>query len=298
MSEPRRHHWIPRSLVRNWSSGDGDSRVALWQLDDVQIRPASPGDAFLRRDLYTAFVDDGRNTELEARWGAIESEAMPGVHRFVRQRNPSPDDRADVIKIISLTIARSPIATALFNASYPEISNKIAEGAEADADMAAAFADRFGRAPEPGEISTFFRDEIARRRESNVDFVNISYWGFHRAMSILEGHWVQRVEAGGTHARRWALSDVGVMVARGGQDGRPGRPIAMGDADEISLSLGPKVLAAVSKRPVRDLVADHRLVVQRNRREVAAANRSVITRLRNPKADMGFDERRAAKLRR
>ncbi len=110
-NEPRRHHYIPQVLLKNFL----DDRGYLWIGDKHQKKTykASPKNVFVKKDLY-ALHDLTQSTKTycyEKSFSKMESEVAPVVKRIIEQarnrRCPqlSPDERR-VWKKFFIAIAR------------------------------------------------------------------------------------------------------------------------------------------------------------------------------------------------
>jgi hypothetical protein len=99
MSEPRRHHFIPRLLQRRFTDGQGRLFVFDKRRPEAVFN-ATPSDVFVKRDLNTIFGKDGsRDVGLERWYSTIESEVAPVIERIIdrarARKTPrlTPDER-------------------------------------------------------------------------------------------------------------------------------------------------------------------------------------------------------------
>ncbi|MGO6755916.1 DUF4238 domain-containing protein (plasmid) [Rhizobium ruizarguesonis] len=82
MSQPKRHHYVPRFLLANFVNTNGK----LWvrRAKAPSVWSASPENTFLERHRYSSIDDQGNyDTELEQTYSALEGAAKPIVDKFI-----------------------------------------------------------------------------------------------------------------------------------------------------------------------------------------------------------------------
>jgi len=88
---PRRHHFVPQMILRNFTADDG--RLCYHQRDweEGKIVRVKPNDVFFERDLYTRLLADGsKDVSIELTFSKIESVAANFIGQLcagVRQGN-------------------------------------------------------------------------------------------------------------------------------------------------------------------------------------------------------------------
>ncbi|WP_420429106.1 DUF4238 domain-containing protein [Kordiimonas sp.] len=84
MNEPRRHHYIPQFILRNFCANDGFLFAYSKQSERSSVYQVKPKNVFLRKDLY-AFEGAGGelNVSLEKGYARLESSVAPIVERMV-----------------------------------------------------------------------------------------------------------------------------------------------------------------------------------------------------------------------
>lgn len=74
MSKPKRHHYVPQMLLRNFVDAKG--KLHVYRKSDAATWEASPADTFLERHLYSTIEADGaREPDLERAYSDLEGQA-------------------------------------------------------------------------------------------------------------------------------------------------------------------------------------------------------------------------------
>ena len=166
--EPRRQHYIPKVLLKNFLNDGG----YLWigNKHERKIYKASPTDVFVKRDLYTKYdiVRSSKSYEYEKRFSEMERIAAPVINKIIEMaRNEkwsilSPDDYR-IWKEFFITIARRT----------PESQARVSKAGDRDVFWL-ALKDRADKENFAlGDRETLYQDprilEIKKQVESNVD---------------------------------------------------------------------------------------------------------------------------------
>lgn len=130
MSNPKRHHYVPRFLVKNFANSDG----RVWTYSKVApkagVRFVRTEQVFVENELYTATNSAGeKDVSLELAFSAIEGSAAPVVEKIVaagRSVSPVPldeDERAAWDAFFIAQVHRTPDFTsqAKFDEDYEKV---------------------------------------------------------------------------------------------------------------------------------------------------------------------------------
>lgn len=84
MNEPRKHHIIPKMILRRFVNGDGKLFVFDKRRPKSGVYPISPAKAFTEKDLNSVKQADGTlDAQLEIGFSKLESEVSPIIDRIV-----------------------------------------------------------------------------------------------------------------------------------------------------------------------------------------------------------------------
>ena len=115
-SNASRHHYVPRFLLRSFTTpaASGEPKLQLLDKTTGMITPVTTRGAAWERNLYAFHDDDGkRNNDVEAFLGVIESYAAESIARFLAAPlELSMDDRQIIAIYLALQESRTPEAIA------------------------------------------------------------------------------------------------------------------------------------------------------------------------------------------
>ena len=94
MSDPKRHHYVPKMLLKRFVDNNGNLWVYRKDSSDQKVFPAKPDNVFLETDLYTQFDQTGtKDTSVEKQFSTLEGQADLVIEKIITQarsgRQPS-----------------------------------------------------------------------------------------------------------------------------------------------------------------------------------------------------------------
>ena len=106
---PKRHHIVPKMLLRNFATSDGYLH-AYNKLESRHFKVA-PDNVFVQNDRYTQFnvENDDERYEVERHLAEIESQAAPVIKKVVGCRRarlypPLAEEEGDAVKLLFMTM--------------------------------------------------------------------------------------------------------------------------------------------------------------------------------------------------
>lgn len=97
-SNPKRHHYIPQFIIRNFAGDQG--KVWVYNKNDRKIFASKPSNVFVVRNLYRQYDPERRQYHVtpEERLAEMESDAAPILRSIVEnvRQNKRPDLSADL----------------------------------------------------------------------------------------------------------------------------------------------------------------------------------------------------------
>jgi hypothetical protein len=109
VSDPRKHHYVPRFYLANFSSLEG-TKHRLWVYEKGrEPRKSTPVLEGCRKDFYS-FVENGRrNTEVETWLSELEAAVAPLIADLVQgKRGPNPNERLRLAAFMGTLFTRTP----------------------------------------------------------------------------------------------------------------------------------------------------------------------------------------------
>ena len=244
----RRHHFVSKALVAQWIRGK-NAHLCLADKDDRRLAQASPRDVFVGRHLYSVQGDDGRDDWLEREWEKIETEYLPGVARF-RSGIVDPSSEHSVKIIMALHLARSRLLDDFRQIQTQERVSAMVEASPSRTHLLTAYEEQYGVLPTAEEVRTAIAGYAAGVVATNALDVELVVHSFNSGARHLDKYFVQRVEIEQFSTVRLFMGDSPVVVSQRGRVSAVDKPVAVGDADEVFMPLGPTVAAALSVRRV------------------------------------------------
>lgn len=110
-SEPRRHHYIPQSLLREFACLDQPKRICVYQkADPVRVFKTGILNVACESDYHTIERADGSpdHGTIETALSEIENHQIGWIHDVVARGSITEDDRGEVAALISTYRCRIP----------------------------------------------------------------------------------------------------------------------------------------------------------------------------------------------
>jgi hypothetical protein len=87
---PKRHHYVPISLLERFTNEDGKLYVFDKRLPEKGVRISTPEDVFVERHLYSIMKKDGtKDTWLEEEYADLEGVSKPVIGKIVAEARES-----------------------------------------------------------------------------------------------------------------------------------------------------------------------------------------------------------------
>jgi hypothetical protein len=180
VSQPRLHHYVPKSYLRRFTSPSPKGEV-LWVLDKKDLRQfqSSPGNVAAEKDFYRATVERGDPYALERTFATLEGKSARVIEDVVAKRAlPTGDDMATLVEFVALMTARVPGRRVASNEATDEVGKMalrmVAETQERFEAVARAMRER---GEDPGRYESFrdfvFSDRYAVRASQNTHLGNL-----------------------------------------------------------------------------------------------------------------------------
>ena len=185
MNRSKRHHYIPKFLLHNFTNADGQLYVYDKKADRIIKNPRHPGSIFFKLNLNTAYYDEDATdaaehyfARLDTKFAAITSKAGTGI------QNLTEEDKTFILAFIAFLILRNPRHL------------HIAENAYEDHDIS-EFGFRFinretGEEVDTTESAQLQRDPLLRKLNagllSGIWAAGISNSEFNRVLSNTRLH--------------------------------------------------------------------------------------------------------------
>lgn len=81
---PKRHHFVPQLLIRNFAAGNGHVQFYSKDAAASGIVARNPQKVFVRQHLYTRFEQDGiKDVSQEHAFGELENAAAPVIRKII-----------------------------------------------------------------------------------------------------------------------------------------------------------------------------------------------------------------------
>lgn len=188
-TEARRHHYVPRFLLRGFSHPYHD-KPHVWQADLRSNRaPIRVGlrSAAVREDLYTVVNEDGTtSTRLEGWLALIEAHAASALRTLLDEPTALMDeDRMTIAFFVATQWMRTPLAaqqvTALANAAFRTAASEIYSDRSAFAER---YRELFGEEASVEEIEEFRLESISQIRDGRLELRDRGGTAFGYALRI------------------------------------------------------------------------------------------------------------------
>jgi hypothetical protein len=264
----KHHHVVSEGYQRMFATPAGirliDKKTGVAQVVGTKS-------AFARKH-FSSYISNGEwSDELEDEWAQIEDAALP----LVRALNSGAIDasgRAAAKAIAAVHYARSYMFESMITQMILQEGREAPSRIAADPAARAAFERDYGRPPSSGEIERLVTEKWTEHFENRTFLVTEMADAYNKTFAILDPLHVQLVWPRTKHAEfvfgdiplvHWAAD--GRISALGG--------VALGDASNILLPLGPKLAAFFTKDVFADGAIEPDLVQHLNRKTWAAAMR-------------------------
>jgi len=126
VSDARKHHYVPRFYLANFSSFDGQKH-RLWVYEKGrEPRISTPVHEGYSNDFY-AFLENGqRNTEVEKWLANLETAVAPLIAELVQgKRGPSPNERVVLAAFMGTLFTRTPFGRQMDEKLFaPAVTNR------------------------------------------------------------------------------------------------------------------------------------------------------------------------------
>lgn len=126
MSEPKRHHYVPRCYLKNFA----DEQEMIWTFDRKtgEYRQQSIADTAVQNHYYRVRTKDGKfSTDVEKFFSTIETEASGVIAKLARIKKISQEDKEILSLFISFQRARVPDFEKLMNEADEKMIKRINE---------------------------------------------------------------------------------------------------------------------------------------------------------------------------
>jgi hypothetical protein len=244
MGRSKHHHFVPRGLQRHFALGERIRRVAK---DGSSSRVVGIADTFVKKNLYTYYVNGVAYVDAEDAWSKLEAALLPHVRRAMR-RSYDRDGHEAVRVLMAMQVVRSSLYQRLHDKEEADAMARLRVRVGDDPEAVEAFVADHGRLPADGELEALTDRLIEERRQSRTLRTELTAWVFEQfAERTKEFHVEISHTLGGS--TNFMLGDTPVMISRKSPDGFRELGVALGDADLVAMPLGRKVYAALSREP-------------------------------------------------
>lgn len=231
-------------------------------------------DAFTRKHFCSYVGLDGTwCDDLEDEWARLENIALPAARRLTDGGRDNAD-RSEMKILAAIHYVRTDTFVKMHERIALEVVADYRARISSDVRAAEAFEADVGRPPRPGELEDRVDRAAFAFTEGRRMLLQQMVEGYNKTVGILSPHHVQLVwpRAGRSEFvfgdQALVHSDkAGRVSALGG--------LALGDADQIFLPLGPRLLALFSSRPLPDGPIPASMVQELNEKTWRAAVRFV-----------------------
>lgn len=223
----KRHHTIPKLLLRNFAGDDG--RLFEYDLDLLKRNLRTPGQVGHTKDIYTIQTPDGPSDEVEKLLARFEDSASSAVRKLLPPGEPlSVEEWDSLILLVALQGQRVPAERA-----------RTIDFIDRSEDMARKVAESQGLDPDEATTDLHSDLEFTRSRDSMNQLMLISLTVTYRLMRP-RGWGVLRRHA---DAPRFIIADDPVVITDLRPDtGPPYTPlIPFGENSKIVMPISPDV---------------------------------------------------------
>ena len=101
MAKPKRHHYIPRVYLKNFTNSN--DKVWVYDKKLKTLKELSTKDTTLEKELYTITDAEGnKDYSLEEFFGKIETTASPIINKIINKQVISPEEKTQLSLFIAL----------------------------------------------------------------------------------------------------------------------------------------------------------------------------------------------------
>jgi Protein of unknown function (DUF4238) len=170
VSDPRKHHYVPRFYLANFSSLEG-KKHRLWVYEKGrEPRKSTPTLEGCRKDFY-AFVENGqRNTEVEAWLSKLEAAVAPLIADLAQgKRGPSPNERIRLAVFMGTLFTRTPFGRQMDESLFaPAVTKRIKSLANDPEAFYKLYAE-FNAEPSSRELAEQARQEVLSGKSDELE---------------------------------------------------------------------------------------------------------------------------------
>lgn len=167
MAEPRKHHYVPRFYLANFSTVER-KKQRIWVYEKGrEPRKSTPGLEGCRKDFY-AFEENGqKNTEVETWFSNLEGAVAPLIADLVRtKREPTPKERLRLSVFMGTLYTRTPIGRQLDERLFaPAVTTRIKNAANDPEEFYKLYAEFNTQPSSPDEVEETRQDVLSGRSD-------------------------------------------------------------------------------------------------------------------------------------
>lgn len=120
MAKPKRHHYIPRVYLKNFTNSNG--KVWVYDKELNTLKELSTKDTTLEKELYTITDADGnKDYSLEEFFGKIETTASPIINKIINKQVISLEEKTQLSLFVALLDNRTVAAIDDYNKTSSDI---------------------------------------------------------------------------------------------------------------------------------------------------------------------------------
>ena len=258
----KHNHTVSRGYLRHFAEqrpgrgGKGTPHfIRLVFKDGRPATTVSVADAFTRRNFSSFTVKGQRHDGVEDEWMRVETECLPAI-RAVRGGDRSGQSLWKIRVVMALHLARSVQFETVHRRVAADVRASYSPEVAGEAELARLFQAQHGRPAAAGELTNVIQDhfdELLATNRLQVERMVEIYNDILEYLAPLQLH------VGRTISRRVPLvtSDAPVVLAKRNQPAAGLQSgIAIKEAHEISMPLGPDTLVALATAPMPEIVLD------------------------------------------
>lgn len=246
---PTRHHLVSQGYQKNFA--DSKKRLTVLGARNGRVvealRPAKRN--WVEKD-WNSFIDLSgmANPHLELEFAKVEASAMRSV-REVTVRGPTPRQKAAIVSLFAMHLARSRSFVAFRDAIYNDALPGIISELTRDQHLIERFETELGRHPKVGELHEFIVQHAEQTLLTKAAGLRSVAENHNKFVDKLNGFDLQIVEVA-ERLPGFVLADVPIVHANlgsrrfGFRDG-----LAIGDADLVAAPLTRRCAAFFVAKP-------------------------------------------------
>jgi hypothetical protein len=169
MTEARKHHYISRFYLANFSSLEG-KKHCLWVYEKGrEPRKSTPVAEGYSNDYYSFLENGQRNTEVEAWFAKLEDTVAPVIADLMQgKRGPTSSERGCLAVFMGTLYTRTPLGRQLDDKIYAPAATRKMKSAANDPEAFYKLYAEFDDGPSSRELAEQARQEVLSGRSDEL----------------------------------------------------------------------------------------------------------------------------------